>query len=193
VGRGQDVPAPGPVAAAGVHQRAKDRDRPDPDDVSAQPGRTERAVHERDDLGIGRGAVHADQLDTDLGELAGFAPQGNALAVYVRGVADAERAGDAREARGHDASDRQGHLGAQGQKCAVGVDEPERHALERRARARLERRAVLDGRRVDRQVAPRVEHALHRRDERSTLACLLEERVSEPSWRRRPHAGASYL
>ena len=127
---------------------------------SRKPARRKRLDEHRDDLGVGRRARRAHELDADLRELPRLAAQRLVLAEDLGGVAEAVRAGLPGEARRDEARDRHRHVGPQREQPAVQVDEPKRGALQR-AGGSLERVEVLDDRRLDQPVAPRREHLGH--------------------------------
>ena len=136
-----------------------------------------RAPH---DLGVALDAARADELEAELGHLARGARVARRRP-HDRGVvAQAQREPGGVQPRGDHADDGEGVVGPHHQEATVVVEQLERGV--RDAAPSAQRVAVLEQRRLHRQVAMALQDAPHR--ERDVLARLrlLGQNVAESPW-----------
>ncbi len=147
--------------------------------------RAQRLGQQRDDLNLAGHVLAADKLHAELGELARLAAQGALLAHHGGLVAQAGRKVGGAEALGGEARDGQREIRAQHEQAVVEVKELEGRALD--AAGTLQHAAVFQQRRLDRDVAVRVEAGPHRVANLLARASLLRQNVPKAPRRADDH------
>ena len=147
------------------------------DDIALQAGSLKGACHEQQRLDVGLKAVDPDELNTKLGELARLTGKRIALAHDGRVVPQAQGALTAAQARGNHASDRQRHIGAQHEQCAIGIEETKRHVA--CGIAILEQVAHFKQGRLNREISGLGKACAYRRAYLFAPKCLFRKHVSE--------------
>ncbi len=110
-----------------------------------QAGALDCTHGEREHLCIGRRVGSADELDARLPEFALHARLRVGVAEDAAGVAEALGHWQVVQAGGHQAGDRYGHIGAQGQRAAVAIDKAVEFGLKLGVGALLKRLHILKG------------------------------------------------
>ena len=147
------------VGRTGIEQGVQGNDRAADDLPVRDARRVERCREQARNLSFRRRSVLADQLDTQLGELAGLAAQVGLLADHRRLVAQAQRQVAIGEARRDHTGNRKRDVGAHDQQLVI-IKKLEGSVVQRRTA--LEHIAILHERRLDREVAVLGKAHLHR-------------------------------
>ena len=172
--------------AAACQQRAQHRHRCKRDLEIGHAGEFERFGQQAHHLGVGRRARLADELDAHLRGLARLGARlALGLAEHPLHVAEAERPGLARQARGAHAGDLQRDVGPHGQKIAARVEELERRA--RQPAACLQHVHHLERGRFHRKIALGRHVGLHRLGRLLAQHRLVGEHVAEARRRHEVH------
>ena len=164
-----------------VEQGGDEKREGEVDREPREPHRVEGGDADQDDLGVGLGAVMADQLDAGLGDLALGGDLAALHAQALAGIGQAQRAGNVAEAGGGDAGDLGRHVGADAHHApGVGVHQAE--GLVGHGGAGAEQQGVLElqQRRLDALVAVGGEGTHQRLDRRRLGLGVGRQQVAQP-------------
>ena len=145
-----------------------------------KPERIHDLEHQGDHLDVSRGTARADQLEAQLGELAGPRGKARLLAHHRRLVAQTQRQIARVQSRGHQADDGQCVVRTNDQQAAINVEELERRV--RDAPALLKRVLLLQKRGFHREVAMMLEATPNRKRDVLARLRLSGQDVPETPW-----------
>ena len=187
----QHLVAPHVIIACRADERVEHADGADGNREVAHAGCRERLHAHAQHLGIGDEARAPDELDAELRELPLLAIRGRALREDRLAIVEAKRARLIAQARRREARNGNGNVRAQDDEVAVAVKEAKRRLGARRElRGRVvetsgsvEHGGKFDGRRLDGQVAPKLEPGAHGVARRTSPSRLGGQHIAKTAWR----------